>query len=104
MQNDYAQQPLSLSELEETLKQFAKLEPVDDCFWMNRRTWDKLSPHFKKLNAEGAFGVHSPSGMMVYYDETLNDGSIEAGTWMRADKFEEGLVGLRKLVRHRYTI
>lgn len=88
------------------MDQIKKMQPVDDCMWMNQATLVK----FKNSAAffERGFTITLQwielAGVRIYVDDTLPDGIVDSGSWVRNDMYEEGARGSSKLVRHRYQI
>lgn len=103
--------PTSLShflDLCEKIKAKAKTE-VDTAIWWNKNTAEILKQRFPTPTGHRAYEAQLDLARHVthinfYIDDTLEDGVIESGEWIRLREFEEGFPGYRKLVRHRQTI
>lgn len=94
------------SNLQDVVDQFAALGQVDDQFWMNRATMEKIRPLIPQIDAGriGPFASYQQAGISINYDETLGDGVVESGTWLKTERARPCGEMPIKVVRKRFQI
>jgi hypothetical protein len=104
------QNPASLSELQEIVKQFEKMEPVDDVLWMNKATFESLLEQLDvklakaPIPGEEYFTLTDLARVQIHLDENLAARVVESGSYERNPRLPGYSPRNMKIVRHRYTI